>query len=75
MLAAFDFELGAGEQGPPRHLDRRPDEFEHDPPGPLGRGEGEAQVAPVALFGLAPSRLILSICLSRDCACFAFVAL
>ena len=35
VLAPFDFELGAREQGPPGHLDRRADQFEDDPPGPL----------------------------------------
>ena len=49
VLAAFDFEVGAGEQGAARHLDRPVDQLEHDPAGPLRGDEGEAQVAAVAL--------------------------
>ena len=56
VLAAFDFELGAREQRPPGHLDRRADEFEHDPAGPLRLDEGEAQVAPVPLLRPWPRR-------------------
>ena len=75
VLSPFDFELGAREQRPPRHRDRRADQFEDDPAGPLRRTKEKRRLRRSRCSALAPSRLILSICLSRDCACFALVAL
>jgi hypothetical protein len=45
--------------GPTRHLDRAFDQFQHHPAGPLRRGEGEAQAAPVARLRLDPVALDL----------------
>ena len=59
VLAPLDFELGSREKRPPGDLDRRPDQFEDNPPGPLRGLEGEAQVAAVPLFGARPLALDL----------------
>ena len=45
VLAALDLELGVVEERAAGHLDLAVDQFQHDPAGPLGRLEGEAQLA------------------------------
>ena len=70
MLAAFDFELGVLEQRPPGDLDRRRRPVSATTrPGRSGVAKEKRRLRLSRCSALAPSRLILSICLSRDCAC------